>query len=351
MSNSKTVFVLGAGASKEAKLPDGRELTKKISSYLDYEFKPISGIERGDRLIFEALQADARKSGIVRKLDDSISAARAIRDAMPQAMSIDNYIDHHNGNKSIELCGKLAITRAILEAENKSSLYVDMLKSNAHPNYQNLSETWFNGFFQLLTDNCRVEDLNQRIASVVLIVFNYDRCIEQFLYHSFQNYHRVSPDDAAALVNSMAIYHPYGTVGQLQWQGKGKVVNFGNEPSGPQLLELATQIRTFTEGTNERSSEISAIRQNVSDARILVFLGFAFHHLNLELLFHGERVGRITPGACYATAYGISESNSQLIKNELVNLTGLSPTLVNIRKDLTCCALLQDYRRSLSLKR
>lgn len=43
---------------------------------------------------------------------------------MPQSISIDNFIDSHKGDKEIELCGKLAIVRAVLEAEAKSDAFV-----------------------------------------------------------------------------------------------------------------------------------------------------------------------------------------------------------------------------------
>ena len=64
-----------------------------------------------------------------------------IRDAMPQAISIDNFIDTHGENKLIELCGKLAIVRTILEAEAKSTLIVDKRQGNGQLRFEKLGET------------------------------------------------------------------------------------------------------------------------------------------------------------------------------------------------------------------
>lgn len=47
---SKTVFVIGAGASKEANLPTGEELKSSISSFLDIRFEYNTQI-KGDYLI------------------------------------------------------------------------------------------------------------------------------------------------------------------------------------------------------------------------------------------------------------------------------------------------------------
>lgn len=51
-------------------------------------------------------------------------AAKQIADAMPQVMSIDNFLNQRRGEEAIEQCGKLAITLSIISTEQKSSLYV-----------------------------------------------------------------------------------------------------------------------------------------------------------------------------------------------------------------------------------
>ena len=126
-------------------------------------------------------------------------------------MSIDSFIDAHRGNKEIELSGKLAIVRSILQAEKSSKLSLNLpntYKDNSLY-FVPLEDTWFNVFWQRISENCQAEGLGERLSSIVLIVFNYDRCIEHFLYHSIQNYYGLSADDAASLVNAMEIFHPY----------------------------------------------------------------------------------------------------------------------------------------------
>lgn len=93
-------------------------------------------------------------------------------------VSIDNFIDSHRGNEAIALCGKLAIVRSIVEAEKKKSkLYVDQKNSHNKLRFADVENTWFNAFFQLLTENCDWSELPGRLAKVAIVTFNYDRCI------------------------------------------------------------------------------------------------------------------------------------------------------------------------------
>ena len=50
------------------------------------------------------------------------------------------------------------------------------------------------------------------------------------------------------------------------------------------VFNLASQIRTFTEGTDPETSNIEALRQCLIESDRLVFLGFAYHRLNMELI-------------------------------------------------------------------
>jgi hypothetical protein len=126
MFNKKTVVVIGAGASQEVKLPTGMDLKEQIATLLDIRFEDGLTKVSGDHIILEALRQHLRRpDGRPGDINPYLHAGWTIRDAMSQAISIDNFIDAHNGDEKIELCGKLATVRAILRAERSSSLYVD----------------------------------------------------------------------------------------------------------------------------------------------------------------------------------------------------------------------------------
>ena len=236
----KTVFVIGAGASKEADLPVGDELKASIATALNIGFILPDRLDTGDARIVDALRLVMEaEDPPARSFDPYLHAAWKIRDAMPLAISIDSFIDAQRGDAKVELCGKLAIVRTILAAEKNSLLYVARTRYDSTIDYSRLDGTWFNTFFQLLTENSTASSFKERLSSIALVIFNYDRCIEHYLYHALQTYYPLSANDAALLLKSLEIYHPYGTVGELPWYSSTEAVDFGATPTARQLLNLA----------------------------------------------------------------------------------------------------------------
>jgi len=351
MFQKKTVIIVGAGASKEVNLPVGGELTGRIAGLLDIQHRGAMQL-RGDTLVLAAIQeAVQRDDPSVGNIEPQMQACWRIRDAMPQAISIDSFIDSHQGDYSIELCGKLATARAILQAERDSLLFFKPIRGPKAMAFKTLRDTWFNAFMQLLTENCRVEKLSARLSSICMIVFNYDRCIEHFLLNAIQNYYGIDSEKAGELVRNIEIYHPYGSVGALPWYGADHAIEFGAELSPSQLVDLAGQIKTFTEGTDPDSSDIVAIRRQVREADIVLFLGFAYHRQNLDLIcpYESIRLPLQGKGCCFGSAIGISISDCEAITQELADRLYCRPKDISLRPDLDCAALFHEFWRSLSL--
>lgn len=115
----KTVFVIGAGASQEVNLPTGAELKKVIADSLQENSRG------GQSAIWEAFKflSDHSDHGSY-KFEQFAAASKHIREAMPQAVSIDNFLNAHPDDKLMALCGKCAIVQAILQAEFNSLIFV-----------------------------------------------------------------------------------------------------------------------------------------------------------------------------------------------------------------------------------
>lgn len=348
MGSNKSVIIVGAGASYEAGLPVGAGLKNEISRILKHrETSGYNGGEASDQLIGYALSILSSQGSDINSL---YQACKHISDAMPQVISIDNFIDTHKGNESIEKCGKLAIVRSILQAEKSSKLYVDLNNIYNKPNYEQLESTWFNAFWQLMTENCQEEELENRFSSISLIIFNYDRCIEHFLYYSLKNVYRLNDEKAAKIVSAIKIFHPYGVVGNLPWQNKQDAIAFGGEPDHHLLVRLASKIKTFTEGTDPSSSEISEIRNSMLNSEIVLFLGFAFHKLNMQLITPDHSTGKGAKRTSYfATATGISDSDINEIRKEIKLLSKSGNVEINLRNDRKCYDIFHEYKRSLLL--
>lgn len=345
----KTIYVIGAGASKEVGLPTGHELKPVISKLLDIRFD-FPTQESGDHLIANALSQYMQRSLTnFGDISPFLKEAWHIRDALPQAISIDNFIDSQQGNDKLALCGKLGIARSILDAEKGSRLYFKKERINSTINFNSIKDSWYVPFFQLITENCSVKDLEERLKSIVLVIFNYDRCIEHYLFYSLINYYKIEEEAASKLISHIEIYHPYGAVGSLPWQRSDNPTDFGANPDANKLLSIAENIKTFTEGTDPESSNIVQIRNNIKEAKRVVFIGFAFHKSNMELL-KPPNLTHVLGGKptikCFATTLGISTSDKRVVSSQIAELFGekLNVNMANI----SCNDLFSEYWRGLA---
>ena len=123
MRNPNTLFVVGAGASREAGMPTGKELIDIIASKLNYriEHGQLQAGE-GDADILDMLQQRTQTRDGIMKL---VEAAWRIRDGIIYSKSIDSFMDGHRHDENIQLCGKLAIVKSILEAERNCMMHID----------------------------------------------------------------------------------------------------------------------------------------------------------------------------------------------------------------------------------
>lgn len=318
MFKSKTVFVVGAGASCEAGLPSGGDLKSEIARVLDIRFDEWGdNLVSGDRKLVETLRRAARDAGDPRGLiNPYLQKAWRIRDVVPAAaISIDNFLDAHRGDAAMELCGKLGIVKSILDAERKSKLKP---REAGEPDFtlRDLTGTWYVGFLQMLTEGIRKPEVQNIFENVSIITFNYDRCIERFLAQSLADYYELQVAEAQELVAKLRIFHPYGQVGLLPWQGSSGTVPFGSERND--LLALTEEIKTFTEGLDDEHM-LSEMHSAISEAEVVVFLGFAFHPLNMELLTPGRETAA---QRIYATTLGLSDSDEGVIEDDILRMLG-----------------------------
>jgi len=342
-SDGKTVLVLGAGASQEVGLPVGSELKKQIGALVNITYD-WTDLRSGSSDVVDALNVITE--GDHEELVQYCEAGRKLNRAMPLAISIDNYLDAHSSDKYVKTIGKLGITKAILYAERQSELYVDVRDRDAQIRFDRIEDKWFSTFFQILTENCPISELKDRLKNVEIVSFNYDRCLMHFLYHSIQNYYSVDGGVAADVLSCLKVHYPYGSVGELPWQHGEDSVHFGTEGRGYVLLKLIDRIQTFTEGSSEPSGPVQEIRDAITDCQHLIFLGFAYHALNMELLMPAKR--DYSPKFLFGTAFKISEANCSEIMNLLTSLTQSTHKRVFLRNDLKCDGLLHEYWRKIT---
>lgn len=349
--SGKTVFVVGAGASSEVGLPLGFDLKTLITHKLKLhqEGHVFRTTDENLRAIFSRIALKtADESHIFSELQKK---ANLIARGLPLARSIDNYLHDHSTDPQITQIGKLAIVTSILEAERSSDLWIepnqpptDSTQWIGRKKYEN---SWYPALFHLMTDKCRASDLKERFKKFSFIIFNYDRCVEHFLHQALKVYYSLSEDEIFKIMSNLDLEHPYGRLGTLGWQVRGKGgpdVEFGGEPSSEdKYIELSENIQTFTEAEDVAEGTVNSIRSQIEECERLVFLGFGFIPLNLDLIApFNQRYSRQGTFRCIATTKGISKPNRDQYVRLLANR--LNTVEENIlTEDCSCAELISGY--------
>jgi hypothetical protein len=339
MFSVPTVFVIGAGAGKEIDMPVGSELSAEIAKRLHIKHKESGEVDSGDAKLAMALNWIAKSKN--ENYNDWRTAGLADAQGIGYTRSIDAYLNAHRDDEKIKVCGKLAITQTIADYERKCALYIDE-KSGEFANRSNVQQSWLSDFIFLLQDQIvKSENIDKIFENLCIINFNYDRCVEQFLFNALQPLYRINQTFAAQLMERLLIYHPYGQVGFMPWDNRNPKVNFGVTDYGD-IIGLSAQIRTFNEQMEDKQ-ELSAIQKHVANADRIVFLGFHFHAQNMELL---KAPGPNRSGIVhvYATAFDRSNADVELIDSQIRQmLVARSGNVLAHVEGRDCKGLFKDY--------
>ena len=314
-----TTFVIGAGASRDLGFPLGDSLRDRIINTLDVD-DPNHSINFKDPSLSRILQDRAIKEvgeqQWVTQLEFYRDAATIIRNGLPFARSIDTFIDGLKGNDQIGFLGKLAITLAILRAEADSPLGSKTGSYSAsrefrERNLKHLLGSWHVELSQILFDGHTVATLDSVFENASFIVFNYDRCLEEFLTISLMRRFSIERARALALVGKCSIIHPYGQVGAFQ-SDEGGYLAFG-QFQDHQVAAAASRIRTFTESME---SEVAAgIKSLVAQAEVIAFMGFGWLPQNMELLQVEE--GNTNARWVYATMMNMEQGEIDVVIRQI----------------------------------
>lgn len=337
-------MVVGAGASFELGLPTGEELTKRIADLLDIRMDG-QGQRSGSHNISDSFRLIKHRENPTIDVRAHIAAARSIAKAMPVARSIDNFLEVHAGTIGVEEAGKLAIVEAILAAERDSVLFA---KNGNYPDLKRISAqgSWHSEFVRFLTENVHFEQLDELFANITFVIFNYDRCVETFLFNAIRAYYALDDDKAAHVLSKATFIHPYGTIGRLPWQHSNlESVMFGADADCHCLVRAFRGIRTFSEQMDE-GGDVAAIRRSIEMAEQIIFLGFSYLGQNMRLL----KAPAVQLRRVYGTVLGFSPSDQAVITST-VNRTFAATRHHETKVELTpvaCIDLFRQYSKSIS---
>jgi hypothetical protein len=338
MFKRRTLFVLGAGASFEAGLPLGKDLAVKIGQKWIFVLRTSAY----NQPVREISHCTGRSPTACVKAEMSFrKPAWLIRDGIGFAQSIDDFLDQHRSNKWVNLYGKAAIAKTILEAEKESRFYFDPFKGQKILDVSSITNTWFVKFMYILGRGVPTEDVQTIFDNVAFIVFNYDRCLEFFLIHALSRLYSLHQGQAELIVTkNLRIVRPYGMV-------PGTII-FGHTDTD--CTRVIDHIKTYTEQMNA-ADVINAIAAEVERAQCIVFLGFAYHSQNINLL---RPARRIAPRQIFGTAFGMSEADVEVVSHDLASFfdpvmdTHTRARMVRLENKLKCAELFDNYAKSLT---
>jgi hypothetical protein len=311
MFNKPTDLIIGAGASAEFSMPVGSALTTRVASSVTLGSGRTPNNEVLRQQMRECLGSD--RANKLFRLGAILAAV------VTQFVSMDEALHFLSDEADIVELGKLAIAHEIMNAEHLSNLY-KALQAN-DPSVGDTNNTWAYGFLRLALSASRRAELSELFANVTVIDFNYDRILPQYLYWALQRNLEIPKEMAAECVRKLKILHPYGSLGQLEWQSASGFLSFGAIEGN--LAEISKRIRTYTE--EARGAEYSQISAAIDDAKVVIVIGVGFHRQNIRLASTSDSLMPRPGMRAFVTAHGIDHRNHDAIRREMANALACDP--------------------------
>jgi hypothetical protein len=277
MITTKTVFVLGAGASRPYDLPLGNEL---------YQI-------------------------VIRDLSTNRQIRNDLLNMTPFNEShIDNFI------RALKFSGLTSVDAFLEKREEfvdigKAILAMELLKRESHEVLWTTEQNWMQYLYAKMTTRT-LDEFGRNAVSFV--TYNYDRTLEQFLHTSLVNSHGKSEEECKVALSQIGIVHLHGRLGYLPWQRDKDAIPFAQNPITPQIIEACLrQIRIVHENIEDRNVEFNQTRRLLWEAKRIYFLGFGWAPQNVERLNFGE----IEPQVAEGTAFGVTPGELVAIREQV----------------------------------
>ena len=288
----------------------------------------------GPPALLAGIHADAERTNT--NLNLYLNGARTISSHVLYARSIDEFVDHYQDDRVLVLLAKMGICAAILEKEKSSNLVRTKGNlSNVDHEFLDRNDVWLKQLWYMMRQEVPRGRPVGLFENLSFVNFNYDRTLEAFLIRALTDMYDMPADEAVRFVENCPIYHPYGVVDRLSSTpfGAGYPVD---------LLRLKDNIRTYAE--SEASPQKRDYEDHLSKASNVVFLGFAYRQLNLELLRSGGKGSQ----RVFGTAVGIPEENFGGVEMRLSHVLLRTNGNLDVRlRPVKCAELLRLNEESL----
>ena len=301
MFNNPTVLIIGAGASAEFGMPLGSSLMTKVANAVTLG----NNSQPNDALFSQRLRSCLGND----RGEEIFKLGAKLASVVSQFKSMDEALHFLSDEPDIVELGKLAIAHEVMNAERNSQLF-KAIEAN-DPGAGDTNNTWANAFLRLALSASRRQELSKLFANVTVIDFNYDRVLPQYLYWVLQRNLEIPKDAAAECVRNLTVLHPYGSLGQLEWQSETDFLTYGADHGN--LAQIGSRIRTYTEEAH--AAERTQIETAIGKAEVFVVIGFGFHRQNIKIV--SPAVPFRAGVRAFLTVYAIGDGNHDAITREM----------------------------------
>jgi hypothetical protein len=199
-----TVFVLGAGASEPYGLPLGPELRSNILQH--YNSDAGLTVHLFNTTPFVRHQID---SFVTALRYSGLSSVDAFLERRPEFMDI-----------------------------GKALMGIELLHGEVHDRLWQPANNWLAYLYGYMVGGS-LEEFSQNKVSFV--TFNYDRCVEHFLFVSLKNSFGRPDEETAQVVKKFNVVHLHGRLGHLPWQAGKSAIEFGDNQIDVRKMNIVTK--------------------------------------------------------------------------------------------------------------
>jgi hypothetical protein len=320
-----TVLIIGAGASAAAGLPLGPGLAERIAE------------KANDRDFRRAVTGILHQRSVQFPSPSIVDGLEAISQGVRLSRSIDRFIEEYDHHPAVRSLGKILIADEILAAEASSRVaqaidgfgFVDVYNSA-------VAKCWYGDFAAKWLGDVKHREVQHSNHNLRVVSFNYDRVFELYLTSFIlKKYRGLDPSAASSVVSSLRVIHPYGSLGTLPnfpLDFGARPVPFGGESGQLSYsIGLSEGLRTF--GESQASAVADEVKGVLQNAAQIIFLGFSFERMNMNLLELAGRQGNRP--FVYASAYGVSEAAEKMNRQLIASTLKTGENMVQYR-DMTC---------------
>jgi hypothetical protein len=292
-----TVFVLGAGASE----PYGLPLGGTLKTYILERYNSDVGqtVHLTNTTVFGRAQIDSFVNAL---RFSGLTSVDAFLERRPEFMEI-----------------------------GKAMMGIELLQGEVHERLWQAENNWLSYLYGYMVGSSLEEFSSNKVA---FITFNYDRCVEHFLFTSLKNSFGRSEQETAAIVKKFNVVHLHGRLGHLPWQEGKTPIEFGDNQIDVRKMKIVSnEIKVIHEDHNldGRDADFRLAEVILANARRVYLMGFGFGARNVQRL----KLETITPLLFEGTAYKLTD-------RERSDCRALSGGKVNLRP-CQCLEFIREY--------